>query len=86
MQILAVDILPAFLNTGATGEAFQQSGKQYSFTQILKSWASMYAGSGWQFFKTIARIQSGPNTFDESMLVRLFKPTWELQKYYAVPD
>ena len=46
MQFLAVDLLPMFLNTEATGEAFQQSGKQYSFTQILKSSASLYAGSG----------------------------------------
>ena len=40
--------------------------------------------SGSQFLRTTNGIESGTDPFDESRLV--FKPTWELEKYYAVPD
>ena len=48
--ILAIDLSSKFLNTETTVKTFQQSGKQDSFRQILKSSASMYASSGSQFF------------------------------------
>ena len=69
---LAVDISPTFLNTETTNETFQQSGKQSSFRQILKSLAGMYERLGSQFFRTSTGIQSGPDTFDESSLVMTF--------------
>ena len=34
--------LPLFLNTGTTDEIFKQSGKQDSFSHILKNSTSMY--------------------------------------------
>ena len=40
-QFLAVDLSPAFLNTGTTDETFQQSGKQDSLRHLLKSLANM---------------------------------------------
>ena len=61
-----------FLNTGATKETFQQSGKQDSFRHLLKSLASMYESSGSQFFKTTTGIQLGPYAFDESRFVMTF--------------
>ena len=39
---------------------------------ILKSSARMYESSGSQFFRTTARIQSGPDTFGESRLFMTF--------------
>ena len=66
---MAVDLFPTFLNTGTTNEIFQQSGKQDSFTHILKSSASLYESSGSQLFRTTTGIQSGPDTFDESRFV-----------------
>ena len=71
-QLLAVDLLPTFLNTGTTNEPFQQSGKQDYFRYILKSSASVYKSSGSQFFRTTTRIQSGPDAFDESRFFRTF--------------
>ena len=50
--VLVVDLFPTFLKTGTTDETFQQSGKRYSFRQILKSSAKMYESSGSQFFRT----------------------------------
>ena len=47
---------PTFLNTGTTDKTFQQSGKEDSFRQILKSSASMYESSGSQFFRTTTGI------------------------------
>ena len=62
---LAVDLSLTFLNTGTTDETFQQSEKQDSFRHLLKSSASMYKGSGSQFFRTTTGIQSGPDTFEK---------------------
>ena len=36
LQFLAVDLSPAFLNTGTTNDNFQQSGKQDPFRHSLK--------------------------------------------------
>ena len=70
--VLAVDLSPAFLNTGTTDETFQQSGKRDSFRHILKSSASMYETSGRQFFRTTTGIQSEPDAFDESRFIMTF--------------
>ena len=40
-QFLAVELSPTFLNTGATDETFQQSGKQDSFRHLFKSKTSI---------------------------------------------
>ena len=64
--------LPKLSNTGTINETFQQSGKQDSLRHILNSLANMYEGSGSQFFKTTPGRQSGPEAFDESMLVMTF--------------
>ena len=50
-------------------ETFQQSEKQDSCRQLLKSSASMFQSSGSQFFRTTTGIQSGSEAFDESKLV-----------------
>ena len=42
------------------------------FRHILKSSASIYESSGWQFFRTTAGIQSGPGAFDETRFVITF--------------
>ena len=39
---------------------------------MLKSSASMYEGSGSQFFRTTTGIQSGPDNFAESTFVMTF--------------
>ena len=70
--MFAVDLSLTFLNTGTTEETFQQSGKQDSFRQLLKSLASMYESSGSQFFRTTTGIHSGPDAFDESRFVMTF--------------
>ena len=70
--VLAVGLSPTFLNTGSTDETFQQSGKQDSFSNILKSSASMYESSGSQSFRTTYGIQSGPDAFGESRFVMTF--------------
>ena len=57
------------LNTGTTDKTFQQSGKQDSFRDIIKSSASVYESSGSQFFRTTTGIQSGPDAFVESRFV-----------------
>ena len=49
-QFLAARLSQTFLNTETTNETFQQSGKQYSLTHILKSSANMYECSGSLFF------------------------------------
>ena len=41
LRFLAVDLPTRFLNAGTADEVFQQSGKQDSFRQILKSSASL---------------------------------------------
>ena len=62
-----------FLNKGTTYEIFQQSRKQDSLTYILKSSASIYyKTSGSQFFRTITRMQSRPDTPDKSGLAMNF--------------
>ena len=38
---LAVDLSPTFLNTRTTNETYQQSGKQDSFSHLLKSLLNM---------------------------------------------
>ena len=43
--VLAVDLSTTFLNTGTTHEIFQQSGKQDSFRQMLKSMYEVQAHS-----------------------------------------
>ena len=43
--VLAVDLSTTFLNTGTTHETFQQSGKQDSFRQMLKSMYEVQAHS-----------------------------------------
>ena len=53
----AVDVPPTFLNTGATNETFQQTGKQDYFRHILKSSAGMYESSGSKFFRTTTGIE-----------------------------
>ena len=65
-QFLAVDLYPTLLNMGTTYDTFQQSGKQDSFRQLLRSSASMSESSGSQLFRTITGIQSGSETFDKS--------------------
>ena len=55
-----------------TDETFQQSGKQDSFREMLKSSASMYESFGLQFFRTTNRISSGPDVSDKSNLVTTF--------------
>ena len=67
-----MDLSPTFLNTRTTDETFQQSGKQDSFSHILKSSASIYESTGSQFFRATTRIQSGLDAFDESRLVMTF--------------
>ena len=62
---------PTFLNKGTTDETFQQSGKQDSFRNTLKSLAIMYESSGSQFFRTTTGIK-GPDAFDESRFVMTF--------------
>ena len=57
---------------GTTDDTFQQSGKQDSFRQLLKSLTSMYESSGSQFFRTTTGIQSRPDAFDESRFVMTF--------------
>ena len=83
---LVANLSPTFLNTGTTNNTLQQSRKQDSFRHILKSSVSICESSGSQFFRTNTRIQSGPDTFDESSLLRPFETSWKLQKYYAVSD
>ena len=63
---------PTFLNTGTANETFQQSRKQDSFRQILKSSANMYESLGTQFFRTTTGIQSGPGGFHELRFVMIF--------------
>ena len=63
---------PAFLNTEATDETFQQSGKPDFLRHIWKSSARTYESSGSLFFRTTTRIQSGLDAFDESSLVTAF--------------
>ena len=63
---------PLFLNTGTTYETFQQSGKQDSFRQILKSPANTHESSDSQFFRAKTGLQCGPGAFDESLLVMTF--------------
>ena len=72
MQILALDLSPTFLNTETTNETFQQSKKQDSFRQMLKSSESMYESSRSQFFRTINEIQSGQGTLYESKFIMTF--------------
>ena len=81
MQILALDLSPTFLNTETTNETFQQSKKQDSFRQMLKSSESMYESSRSRFFRTINEIQE---TFDESKFIMTFLTI--LTKYYTVSD
>ena len=84
MQILALDLSPTFLNTETTNETFQQSKKQDSFRQMLKSSESMYESSRSRFVKTINEIQSGQDIFNESKLIMTFSTI--LTKYYTVSD
>ena len=60
------------LNTGATDETFQKSGKQDSIRQILKSSANMYESSGSQFLRTTTGMQSGPDAFNEPRFIMTF--------------
>ena len=71
-QFLAVDHPLTFLNIGTTNETFQQSLKQDSFRQTLKSSTSTYESSGSQFFCTTTGLQSGPDAFEESRFVMTF--------------
>ena len=68
----AVGVPPIFLNTGATNETFQQTGKQDSFRHILKSSAGMYESSDSKFFRTTTGIESGPDASNESKFVMTF--------------
>ena len=63
---------PTFLNTGTTDAGFQQSGKQDSLKQLLRSSASMKESSGSQFFRTTTGIQSGPDAFGKSRFIMTF--------------
>ena len=56
-------VSPTFLNTGATDQTFQQSGKQDSFRHIWESLASILKSSDSQFFRSTTGIQSGPDAF-----------------------
>ena len=51
-----------------TDKTFQKVGEKKSSRHILKMSASMYKGSGLKLFKTTISIQSGPNTFHNSVL------------------
>ena len=55
-KLLALDLSPAFLNTGTTNETLQQSGKQDPSRHLLKSSASMYERSDSKFFRNITGI------------------------------
>ena len=72
VSLLSVDLFTIFLNTGTTDETFQQSGKQDSFRQLLKSSAMMYKSSGSEFFRTITGIQSKSDALDKSRFVITF--------------
>ena len=58
-----VVVFQTFLNTGATDQTFQQSGKQDSFRHIWESLASILKSSDSQFFRPTTGIQPGPDTF-----------------------
>ena len=61
-----------YLTTGTTDETFQQSRKQDSFRDLLKSSPSMPESPGSQFFRTITGIQSGPYALAKSRFVMTF--------------
>ena len=67
-----VDFSPTCLNTGTTHETFQQSGKQDSCRQILKSSASTLESSGSPLFRTTTGRQLGRGVFDDSRFVLTF--------------
>ena len=71
-NFLAIHLSSTFLNTWTTNEIFQQSGKQGSFRQILKSSASICENSDPSFLKAATGIQSGWGAFDKSRLVITF--------------
>ena len=73
-----VFLSPTFLNKGTTDETFQQSRKQKSFRQILKSSASMYESLGSQFFRTTSGKQPEPDAFYESRFVMTFSTILEV--------
>ena len=58
LLILVGQLSSTFLNIGTTDENFQQSEKQDSFRQILKS-------SGSQLLRITTRTISGPDVFDK---------------------
>ena len=62
----------ARIHTETINKTFQKLGKQDSFKHILKISTSMYETSCSQFFRTTARIQLGPYTFDKSKFVMTF--------------
>ena len=43
-----------------------------TFSDTLKSSASIYENSGSQFFRTATGAQSGPDAFDESRFAMIF--------------
>ena len=69
---LSCRLSPTFLNAGTISDIFQQSGKQDSFRNILKSSDSMFESSGPEFFRTTTGIKSEPDAFDESRFVVTF--------------
>ena len=56
-----VAVSPTFLNSGATDQTFQESGKQDSFRHIWESLASILKSSDSQFFRPTTGIQLGPD-------------------------
>ena len=60
----ALDLSPTLVNTRATDETFQQSGKQDSFRHICKGLDGMYESLDSLFLRTTTEIQSGPDAFD----------------------
>ena len=53
---------------------------------MLKSSASMYERSGWQFFRTTTAIQSGPDAFDESSFAVTFLTILGVMEILCIPD
>ena len=54
-----VVVSPTFLNSGATDQTFQESGKQDSFRHIWESLASILKSSDSQLFRPTTGIQPG---------------------------
>ena len=84
-QFLAVDLFPNVLNTGTSDETFQQTGQLLSFRHLLKIQLVCK--------KVQAHISLEPPEIQHDQMsltnqgsLRPFKPSQQLEKYYAVSD